>query len=64
MVFKMTEDEFFNGNENYEGLCLSCRDKVLGVEPDACNYECESCGEKQVFGLQELLTMGELEILE
>src|SRR5438477_8107813 len=28
------------------------------VEPDACEYECECCGEHQVYGAQEIaLTM-------
>lgn len=27
----------------------------LGVEPDAVNYECESCGECAVYGAEQLL---------
>jgi hypothetical protein len=27
----------------------------MGVEPDARNYECEACGERAVYGAQELL---------
>ena len=37
------------------GLCTSCGEEQDGCEPDACNYECESCGEEQVFGAEELL---------
>jgi hypothetical protein len=37
------------------GFCLSCRAEAEGVEPDARNYRCESCGAKQVFGAEELL---------
>lgn len=36
------------------GLCLECGIEAEGVEPDARNYECESCGAKQVFGADEL----------
>jgi hypothetical protein len=37
------------------GFCLICGLEVDGVEPDAQNYECESCGAEQVFGCEELL---------
>jgi hypothetical protein len=37
------------------GFCLNCGTDVDGVEPDACNYTCESCGAEQVFGAEELL---------
>jgi predicted RNA-binding Zn-ribbon protein involved in translation (DUF1610 family) len=40
-----------------EGFCLSCGSQVGGVEPDARRYECESCGESRVYGLEELLLM-------
>lgn len=37
------------------GFCLICGNEAYGVEPDARNYECESCGAEQVFGCEELL---------
>jgi hypothetical protein len=40
------------------GICLACWEEQEGCEPDARNYECESCGEKQVFGAQEIVLMG------
>jgi hypothetical protein len=45
-------------SEEYAGFCLACGEQADGVEPDARNYECESCGESQVFGAEELLIMG------
>ena len=45
------------GTEN-PGFCTKCYNRQEGCEPDARNYECESCGEKEVFGAQELLMMG------
>jgi hypothetical protein len=39
------------------GICLACGEEQGGCEPDARNYECESCGEKQVFGAEELIVM-------
>lgn len=37
------------------GFCLACGLEAHGVEPDARSYECEACGEKQVFGCEELM---------
>lgn len=37
------------------GFCIACGEQAYGVEPDARNYECESCGAKKVFGAEELL---------
>lgn len=39
------------------GFCFGCGIGVQGVEPDAREYECESCGEYQVYGAEELSTM-------
>jgi len=39
------------------GFCFACGKEAYGIEPDACNYECESCGELKVFGAEELLIM-------
>lgn len=46
------------------GLCRACGEEAYGVEPDARKYRCESCGEHEVYGLEELLIMGEVEVLE
>ena len=40
------------------GFCVSCGSEAYGVEPDAREYECEECGEPQVYGADELLIMG------
>lgn len=40
------------------GICISCGETQEGCEPDARNYECESCGERKVFGLEEALMQG------
>lgn len=39
------------------GICLICGSTQSGVEPDATNYQCESCDEKEVFGAQEVILM-------
>jgi predicted RNA-binding Zn-ribbon protein involved in translation (DUF1610 family) len=37
------------------GFCISCGEDAEGVEPDAREYVCEHCGEKAVYGADELL---------
>lgn len=37
------------------GICTACGEEQSGCEPDARNYECESCGAMSVFGAEELL---------
>jgi Zn finger protein HypA/HybF involved in hydrogenase expression len=39
------------------GFCLACGAEAEGVEPDAQRYMCESCGECQVYGAEELVIM-------
>lgn len=46
------------------GGCRKCGEIQEGCEPDARGYECESCGAHQVYGLEELVVMGELELVE
>lgn len=40
------------------GFCLACGEPADGCEPDARNYKCEACGEREVFGAEEVLMMG------
>jgi hypothetical protein len=37
------------------GICIACGEETSGVEPDARYYRCESCGQKGVFGAEDLL---------
>ena len=39
------------------GFCLACGEEQEGCEPDARNYECDSCEKHQVFGAEEILFM-------
>lgn len=39
------------------GFCLACGEEADGCEPDARLYECDGCGERAVFGAEELLIM-------
>jgi len=46
------------------GGCRKCGEQQSGCEPDARGYECDSCGARAVYGLEELMIMGELELVE
>jgi hypothetical protein len=60
MIIKATQEEIMEG---VNGGCLACGEIKYGmVEPDAEKYECEECGENEVYGLEQLLLMGKLEI--
>ena len=37
------------------GFCVKCGEDAEGVEPDAREYTCSICGEKGVYGAEELL---------
>lgn len=37
------------------GFCIACGEEAMGCEPDAREYECESCGKMTVYGAEELL---------
>ncbi len=39
------------------GACIICGEEADHVEPDARRYHCECCGERAVFGAEELLFM-------
>jgi len=60
--FTYGEDEFWQASDASLGLCLGCGVEAEGCEPDACEYTCEACGAKRVYGLEELLVMGRIEI--
>lgn len=42
-------------SEENLGFCLACGHEQGECEPDARRYRCESCGEFQVYGAEELL---------
>ena len=59
-TFSMTESEARELSEDSAGFCLACGDQADGVEPDARKYECVNCGERRVYGLEELALMGRI----
>lgn len=63
-VLAIAMEEYVELSESGGGICLGCEARAFGVEPDARNYTCEECGEPQVFGAEELLLSGRLEITD
>jgi hypothetical protein len=57
----ITIDRVLNAIERREtaldnpGFCLACGHEQDGCEPDARKYECEACGEHQVYAPEELI---------
>jgi PHP family Zn ribbon phosphoesterase len=41
--------------DNYEGFCTECGELHAMCEPDTRKRECETCGKKAVYGVQELM---------
>jgi len=41
--------------DDNSGFCVSCGAEQGGCEPDARRYKCEACGDRAVFGAEELL---------
>lgn len=59
----MTEGEYHELSSDHAGLCLACGELTeCGCEPDARRYECGVCGERRVYGLEECVMMGRVEI--
>lgn len=62
---ELTSDEFMEKREEYAGYCLKCKEWTMdGVEPDAEKYECPVCEKRAVYGAEELLILGLIEITE
>lgn len=47
--------ERYQRNLENPGFCIHCGAEHGQVEPDACEYLCEECGELGVYGAEELL---------
>ena len=57
-IIRISQETYAEMSENYGGYCTQCGDEASGVEPDARKYVCESCGERAVYGIEELLISG------
>ncbi len=55
LVMAAVERQMF-GTDN-PGFCVGCGEEADGCEPDARRRVCECCGERKVYGAEELLMM-------
>ena len=57
---KPTTDQILAAAERDDntGICKACGEEQGCCEPDARKYECEACGENEVYGAEELLICG------
>lgn len=64
-MVSLTEAEWEEHRGNYDGLCVACGSWTSGgVEPDARKYHCELCEADAVFGAEEVLLYGHVEIVD
>lgn len=43
--------------DTYTGYCLVCGHEHENIEPDAAKYQCENCGNNQVYGAFNIVLM-------
>ena len=58
-LFTVASEDYHEGTM---GICLSCGETAFGVEPDARQYTCESCDRMTVYGMEEALIMGRIDV--
>jgi hypothetical protein len=66
MLIKISEsrlEDIMADREMGLGFCTACGEEQYGCEPDAREYECECCGKRKVFGVEELVLMGQVIIV-
>jgi hypothetical protein len=59
-------NEYKDAQDDNAGFCTHCQEITNhgDCEPDACNYECEECGNNTVFGIEEALLQGLITVEE
>ena len=63
-MISVTTEEYQEYEDEMVGFCLECEEIHYECESDCRKRPCESCGAKAVYGIGELLIMGELDITE
>ena len=61
LIALLSQEDYRQHDEAYDGLCLGCGTWHGGVEPDARKYHCDNCGENRVYGLEECVLLGRIE---
>ena len=58
MITVSTEDAY----DGTLGVCIECGNIQSGVEPDAENYECEVCEKHTVYGVEQAVLLGLIDL--
>lgn len=61
---RLTTAQYLRRVDEDEGICRHCGSNQGPIEPDARMDRCHHCGVHEVYGTEELLTMGEIEITD
>lgn len=66
LMFLLSESEYAAMDDECIGLCVICGEERSQTEPDAENYPCasEECLQEKVFGVPQLLIMGQVDIVD
>lgn len=57
---EMTESEYLEACDSYQGICLDCGELRDCTEPDAEGYDCPSCDGNNVQGIENALLCGNI----
>lgn len=62
---KMTQEEYEDHSTDNDGFCTEC-DKITtsSIEPDAMNENCPECDRNHVYGVENALVYGYIEITD
>lgn len=65
-IITLTDSEYWQLSNAYAGLCLSCGelDECARIEPDARACRCNACGDRELYGLEQAMLMGLVEVTE
>ena len=47
---------------DHGGMCFKCGELAEGVELDAAGYKCYSCREMKVYGLENAMLLGRIQL--
>tara|TARA_R100001244_G_scaffold124665_1_gene94527 strand:- start:304 stop:513 length:210 start_codon:yes stop_codon:yes gene_type:complete len=62
-LITITEEEYLENSDGLEGYCTNCQEfTTTCVENDAEKYACSACDKKTVYGTEQALILGLIDI--
>ena len=62
-ITPMFKVSLIDAEEGTMGICLACGFEQDGCEPDAERYKCEDCGKNKVYGMEQAILLGAVELI-